>query len=219
MIELYYNVGTNLAKFCFKSFGRWEVEGAEATPPMGPLSVVSNHLSNADPPVLVASLPRQLNFLAKRSLFVNPVVSHFLKGVGAHPVSRGGAGIDALRWNLDALMHDRPVVLFPEGTRSLDGRMRRGLPGVAYIAVRSQAPILPVAITGTENISGWWRIAFPLCRFKVRIGDPFTLPAIEGRLTRPILQNLTDMIMTRIAALLPESYRGYYAVEEARFRH
>jgi 1-acyl-sn-glycerol-3-phosphate acyltransferase len=219
MIDLYYNVGTNLARFCFKLFGRWDVEGVEAIPPKGPLIVVSNHLSNADPPVLVASLPRQLNFMAKRSLFVNPVISHFMRGVGAHPVSREGSDIDALRWNLNILNHDQPVVLFPEGTRSLGEGMRRGLPGVAYIGVKSQAPILPVAITGTENILGWWRIAFPMCRFKVKIGDPFTLPSIDGRLTRPMLANLTDMIMGRIAALLPQSYRGYYAVEEAGSRH
>ena len=210
-----YRMGTILAKLCFTAFARLEVEGREAVPPKGPLIIVSNHLSNADPPMLVGSLPRRLYFMGKRGLFANPLVSSFFTAVGVYPLNRNGVDIQALRWNLRLLKRDQPIVLFPEATRSRSGRMNRGNPGVAYIAARSQAPILPVAITGTENIPGFWRIAFPLCHIKVTIGDPFTLPILEGKLSRPLLEHMTDMIMYRVAALLPQEYRGYYATEKA----
>ena len=215
---LSYNMWNGLAKICFTTFARWEVTGRDAVPPKGPLIIVSNHLANADAPMLAASIPRGLNFSAKKSLFTNPVASTFLKAVRVHPLDRDRADLQALRWNLELLKRDQPIVLFPEGTRSRGGGMSRGKAGIAYIAARSQAPILPVGITGTENIKGFWRMAFPLCRLNVRIGDPFSLPVIEGKMSRPVLEHLTDMIMYRIAALLPPEYRGYYAAQEVESR-
>ncbi len=212
----YYGLGKSLAQVCFSLFSKWEVEGREAVPPKGPLIVVSNHLSNADPPVLVASMKRPLHFMAKEGLFSSPVSSYFLRSVGVHPTTRDGADVEALRWTMGLLRSDKVIGIFPEGTRSLDGGMKRGHPGAAYIAARSQAPILPVAITGTENIPGFWRIAFPATTMKVTFGEPFTLPIVEGRLSRPVLENLSDMIMARVAALLPPSYRGYYAIPGAQ---
>ena len=207
----YYTLGVALARVLFTAFARLEVEGKEAVPPAGPLIVVSNHLSNADPPFLVVSVPRKLHFLGKRGLFANPIAAHVMRGVGVYPVSRSGADIDAIRRELDLLKRDRAIFLFPEGTRSQGGGMNKGHTGAAYIASKSNAPILPVGITGTEKITKWWRMPVPLCRIGVNIGEPFTLPVMEGRLTKPLLQSLTDMIMNRIAPLLPREYRGYYA--------
>ena len=210
-MAILYNVGTNLARACFTAFARWEVEGKEAVPPKGPLIVVSNHISNADPPVLVSSFPRMLHFLAKEGLYRCPVVSSFLTAVGTHPVKREGLNIGAVRWNLDILRREQAIVLFPEGTRGRGGGMVRGKPGVAYIHAKSGAPVLPVAISGTEKIPGYWRIAFPLCHIKVRIGEPFSLPVMEGKLSRPVLEHMADIITQRIADLLPLEYRGYYS--------
>ena len=210
-MSLYYGAGMTLARLCFTAFAKWKVEGKEAIPPKGPLVIAANHLSNADPPVVMASFNRRLYTLAKEELFNYPVVSMLLKSMGAHPVDREGNDLGALRWVFKLLEQDRAILVFPEGRRSREAALQRGRPGVGYIALRSQAPILPIAITGTENIPGLWRVAFPLCRINVRIGQPFTLPFIEGKLSRPILQHTADIIMERIAALLPPSYRGFYA--------
>ena len=214
-MPLLYSMGVALAKASFTTFAKWEVEGREAVPPKGPLIVVSNHFSNADSPMLVASIPRWLHFTAKGSLFKNPLASAVFSNLGMHPVSRDKVDVGVLKWNLKLLKEDQAMVLFPEGTRSRNGTIKKGLPGVAYIAAKSQAPILPVGISGTENIPGFWRIAFPFCRVNIRIGEPFTLPVMEGTLSRPVLENLTDMIMQRVASLLPPQYRGYYAAEKA----
>ena len=210
-MSLYYRAWILLARFSFTFFAKWKVEGKENLPPMGPLIVVSNHLSNADPPVIMASVNRPLRGLAKKGLFSNPILRFFFKGMGAHPLSREGVDMVALRWVLRMLEQDAAVLMFPEGARSEDAALKRSMPGIGYVALRSQAPILPVAITGTERIDNYLRIAFSFRRLTVKIGQPFTLPLVEGKLTRPLLQQYTDIIMGRIASLLPPEYRGYYA--------
>ena len=205
-----YNAGVLLARFCFNVFGRVEVEGREWVPPYGPLIIVSNHLSNADPPLIAATMPRRVFFMAKRGLFANPIAGRILRDLGVYPLDRDRRDFDAVRWALKLLERDQAIAIFPEGTRSRDGQMHRGIPGIAYLALKSQAPILPVGITGTERVRSLLRVPFPLTTFRVRIGQPFTLPQVEGRPSRDTLQQLTDMIMFRVAELLPEPYRGEY---------
>ena len=206
-----YEIGTAFARVQFTLFSRWIVEGREAVPPRGPLIVVANHLSNADPPVVLAGFKRKMNFLAKEGLFAHPIGSWFFTRCGVHPVREGREDRTALRWALKVLDRGGTLLMFPEGSRSRTGGLQAAKPGIGYLAFKSQAPVLPVAVTGTENVPGFWRIAFPLCEMRVRIGEPFTLPAIEGRLSREILQQGTDMIMGRIAQLLPPEYRGHYS--------
>jgi 1-acyl-sn-glycerol-3-phosphate acyltransferase len=206
-----YRAGHRLARFCFGNFGRLEVIGRESVPPYGPLIVVANHLSNNDPPMLVASLPRPLNFIAKQELFRNAMGGYFLKQYNVFPFNRSGHGVDAMRLMLRLLAEDRAVVIFPEGHRSPDHAMKEAMLGVAYLAHKSQAPILPVGVTGTQNFPVW-RLPFPLTRMRANIGQPFTLPMIEGNPSRQVLGSLRDMIMGRIAAVLPEEYRGVYAI-------
>ena len=107
------------------------------------------------------------------------------------------------------LSRDQVIALFPEGTRS-PGAMRRAVPGVERLALKSQAPILPVGMTGTEGLENWRRLFVPARRIRINIGQAYSLPAIEGRPTREVLAGLNDTIMGRVAELLPESYRGVY---------
>ena len=210
---LVYGTSMFLMRGALRLFGDWKVEGREYVPPKGPLLVVSNHQSNMDPPILSASIPRRINFMAKRGLFHNPVASHFLKAYGAFPLNQNGGDLAAIQKSVQLLSQDAAMGIFPEGTRS-PGAMRKAIPGIALVALRSGAPILPVGITGTERIGPLWHVAVPTGEFRIRIGQPFSIPPMEGRVVREQLEAITTMIMDRVAALLPESYRGVYALKE-----
>ena len=208
--DCWYRLGRVLSRIFIPTFGSIQVSGRERVPRSGPLIIVANHQSNADPPVMVYAIPRAVFFMAKRSLFWGPVVSYLLRAVHVYPVDRDGRDTDALRWAQRTLDSGKALLIFPEGTRS-PGGLRKATDGLAYLALSSGAPVLPVAITGTERIRGMFRIAFHFQRLRVAIGEPFTLPRTEGRLSRAQLGQATDEVMGRIAALLPPSYRGAYA--------
>ena len=190
--------------------GRLTVTGREAMPPYGPLLVASNHLSLNDAGTLVVALPRRIVFLAKKDLWNKPIGRFYCNAVGAVPLDRERGGGEALRYALNALQQDQAILMFPEGGISRSGQLQRARTGLAWLALKTQAPILPVGIAGSEKFASW-HMPVPLARWQVNIGTPFTPPSVEGRITRPLLNSVTDMVMQRIAALLPESYRGAYA--------
>ena len=202
-------MGHRLARFCFRAFGRMEVSGAECVSPNGPLIVICNHVSFNDPPLLVAAIPRPLFFIGKKELFGNPVSRFWMRAFHVSPFNRSASGIDAIRVLMQNLERDRAVVIFPEGHRSPNHTLQKGMLGVVYLALKSQAPILPVAVTGTHTFPPW-RIAFPFRRMKASIGQPFTLPVIEGTPSKAVMYSLLDMVMGRIADQLPPELRGVY---------
>lgn len=204
-----YPVCNLFQRTTLRLFARWEVVGRENVPPMGPLIVVANHQSNFDPSLLGASLPRRPWFLAKETMFLNPVVNWFLRSYGAFPLNREGADVRAYRWALSKLEQGEVLVIFPEGTRS-PGGLKKAMPGVVRLALRSQAPLLPVGITGTERLGSYMRVLNPTGRIRVNIGTAFSIPSVEGRLSAQVLESMADTIMHRLALLLPESYHGVY---------
>lgn len=206
-----YPVCNLVQRITLRLFADWEVAGREHVPPMGPLIVVANHQSNLDPPLLGASFPRRLWYLAKDNMFRGPIGTWFFRSYGAFPLNRSGADIAAYRWALRQLDRGQAVVIFPEGTRS-PGSLGKAQTGVVRLALKSGAPLLPVGITGTERLGGYMRVLNPTGRIRVNIGTAFSMPSIEGRLNPEALESLTDTIMWRLAALLPESYQGAYRV-------
>jgi len=204
-----YYVETTLMRLLLRLLVRWEIRGKENIPARGPLIVVANHVHIADPPLLSASIPRRIVFMAKEEVFHHLVQGPLVRGFKAFPVRRGGLDREALRQAQQVLKEGLALGMFPEGTRSPTAQMQQGLAGASLIAMRSDAPILPVGITGTEKIKGVGFV-FRHLKLTVSIGEPFNLPRIEGKLNKAELAMATDFIMGRIAELLPESYQGVY---------
>lgn len=204
---LFYFAATTIMKILLITLTRWRVEGRENVPRRGPLIVVSNHLNLIDPPLLGASLPRRITFMAKQELFSSWFARTVVQGYGAFPVRRGQLDREAVRRSLQALQNGQVLGMFPEGQRSLNAQLQTPHPGVSLIAARSGVSILPVSISGSEQVKG---IGFILHRprIKVTIGRPFSLPTVEDTSTRSKLAQHSDLIMERIAELLPKSYRG-----------
>ncbi len=206
-----YDVCNLAQRISLRLFADYKVEGKENVPPMGRLIIVANHQSNLDPALLGASLSRRIWFLAKDGMFSNWLVNWFLNSYGAFPLDRQSSDMRAYRWALGKLERDQALVVFPEGTRS-KGSMNKAIPGVARLALKTGAPILPVGIVGTEHMGHWMRVVNPTGIIRVNVGNTFSLPSMDGRPSPAVLESLTDMIMQRVAALLPERYRGVYAI-------
>ena len=175
-----------------------------------PLIIVANHLNWSDPLFLCIVFPRYIAFMAKEELFRSPFLRFVLEhGLGAFPVHRGRFDRKALRKASAVLERGSAVGIFPEGSRSHDVQLQRGLPGAALVATHSGAQILPVGITGTKQLRGvGWLFHRP--QVVINIGQPFKLPQSSKRAGSDRLASLADFIMERIAELLPEEYLGIY---------
>ncbi len=194
---------------------QFRIEGIENVPEHGPALIISNHLHNSDPILLVAAYPRPLLLMAKKEVFDVPFIGWVADSAGAFPVDRGQADRHALRTAERLLNEGFMVGVFPEGTRSVTGGLSHVYPGVAIIATRSDVPIIPTAIFGTETLPfnghKGRKLGRGRSRVTVRIGEPFHLPKRELGQKRQNMADLTDLMMLRVAELLPEEYRGVYA--------
>jgi 1-acyl-sn-glycerol-3-phosphate acyltransferase len=204
----------NVALGILRPLLRLHIIGESSIPLEGPLLVVSNHLSNADPILLEAAFPRPLFFMGKAELFDIPPFRWLLHRFGGFPVERGAADRAALRHAQTVLGQGIALGIYPEGGRSRTNSLVRGLSGVGLIALQSQAPVLPVAMWGTEYfpVNGDLPPRRPRSiprGVTVRFGEPFHIPThVDDRRVTP--DEATRLIMARIAALLPERYRGVY---------
>lgn len=195
---------------------KFEVVGKENMPLEGPVILASNHLNNADPPMIALAIrPRYPMYMAKREMIRWPILGPAFRIFGAFPVRRGEADRSALRAATKAIEGGALLVMFPEGTRTRTGGLTKGHPGTALIALRTGVSVLPVAITGSEGIGWPWLFLKPFSvrHIKVTIGEPFRLPPVE-RINSKATAEAHEVIMRRIAALLPPKYRGVYADTE-----
>ena len=202
-----------------RAISRISIEGAvDAIPREGPLIIAANHASNMDAPVigawLIARLGRRIHWLGKRELFAWPIVGWVAANGGVRPVDRDRADVEAFRLASRILSEGHILFVFPEGTRSPDGALQEARDGLALLALRSGAPIVPIGIGGSNRV---WpkgqRLPHPGGHVVVRVGSAFRpidqLPAgIDRRAAKGLV---TTMIMERIAALLPVRQRGVYA--------
>jgi 1-acyl-sn-glycerol-3-phosphate acyltransferase len=201
-----------------RAMSRITVEGAiDEIPHDGPLILAANHASNLDAVVLgswlMPRLGRRIHWLGKKELFDWPIIGWAAANGGVHPVDRGAADVDAFRLAQRILDEGNVLFVFPEGTRSADGSLHEARDGLALLALRTGAPIVPLGIAGSHRV--WPRgqkLPRPGGHVTVRVGRPFRpgdeLPAETDR--RAAKGLTTTLIMERIAALLPPSQRGAY---------
>lgn len=191
-------------------FTRQEVEGTERVPEPPYIQAI-NHIGFFDVvfSYSVFGDERMVGWAAEKyekHLIFGPL----LRGGGAIFIQRGKVDRYALDAAVQALRSGRAFGMAPEGTRSANAALARAKTGIAYLAAASGAPIVPTAITGTENVLGnLLRFKRPLLR--VRVAEPFHLPPVSDQGRNAALRGNTDEVMCRIAAMLPPRYRGYYA--------
>lgn len=199
---LYYLVRA-LLRVVFRAVYRMRVEGAHNVPATGGVILASNHVSMLDPLAVGCAIDRRVHFMAKSELFRIPVLSGLLAALGAYPVKRGEADKRAYKRSLDLLKQGRVLGLFPEGTRSLDGKLQAAFSGTAMLAVRTDCPIIPVGVVGTYDIMRKGRGLPGPGRIKVRIGQPIRpLELTRGRRDRQAVELLSRRMMAQIAALV-----------------
>lgn len=201
----------NLFYFLFNTLTRLTIVNRERLPESGPCLVVANHLSITDGPLVFCLLPhKKATALVANTHRKNALFRWIVNRVGGIWIDRENADIGALKAARAHIREGGLLGITPEGTRSRAGSMLKAKPGAAYLAATLDAPILPLAISGTENI---FNELMRLRRAEVRVvvGEPFTLPPLERKDRDAALQRNTDEIMCRIAVMLPEPYRGHYA--------
>lgn len=203
-----YFLGWSFFRFYFRVYHRREVYGAENVPPSGPVILASNHASFLDPPLVGSSTTREINYMARETLFRFPVVGSILRNVNAVPVDREGGGAAGLRVILDRLFAGGAIILFPEGTRSPNGELQKAKSGIGLTVIKSDAPVVPVRLFGTFKALNRGQ-SFPRPhKIIVRFSKPLDFRARRAEAkacTKPrlkeIYQEVADQIMNAISEI------------------
>lgn len=187
-----------------------DAEQLQRIPDKGPLIIVTNHTNMLEIPIIYTQLqPRPVTGFVASVRWEQTWSRWLVNTCQAIPVRRGEADIHAIRMGLEMLRSGYFVIVMPEGTRTKDGILTQGHPGVVLLALYSNAAILPVAFYGgidyQDNVQ-----KFKKTNFHIAVGQPFHLKGGEGRTNRQVRQAMADEVMCQVAALLPEEQRGYY---------
>lgn len=188
-----YAVGKGLVKTVLSPLYRFEVIGAENFPKEGGILLCSNHIHALDPPVVGMTAPRTVHFMAKEELFKAPILGPLLPKVNAFPVKRGMSDREALRTALKILKSGEVVGLFPEGTRSTDGVLKKGLSGAGFFALRGNADVMPCAIIGPYKAFRKVRVVY---------GEPIRMEPFRER--KASVDEVTEAIMASIQKILDD---------------
>lgn len=210
-MNLSYRLGWIMFRTLYRVYFRWRVFGAKNVPLQGGVILASNHASYLDPPLVGSGLSRDINYLARESLFRFPVVGTVLRSWNSVPVDREGGGGRGLKAILARLLAGGAIILFPEGTRTKDGNLQRAHSGIGLTVIKSTAPVVPVRVFGTFEAFGRHH-KFPRpYRVTVKYGHPLDFEklrteakACDKARLKEIYQQAADEIMTAIAKLEPK---------------
>ena len=196
---------------------RLRLHHPERMPTAGGVIIIINHVHAFDPFVVLPWFGRDVIPMAKVESFENPWTRILVEPYGCIPVHRGELDLQAVRAAMEVINAGGIVLMSPEGTRSPTGALIRGQEGLAFLATRTQATIVPVGVIGTPQVVPQvFRLRRPTV--DIVVGQPFQLKS-EGKATREKLQAMTDDAMRRLAELLPEPMRGVYGGETEEVRN
>ncbi|MEU7085539.1 lysophospholipid acyltransferase family protein [Streptomyces achromogenes] len=198
---------------------RPRIEGLEQVPVSGPAIIAGNHLSFSDHFLMPAVLKRRITFLAKAEYFTGPglkgrLTAFFFRGAGQIPVDRSGkeAGQAAIREGLGVLRRGELLGIYPEGTRSHDGRLYKGKVGVAVLALTAGVPVVPCAMIGTFEAQPPGRVVPRIRPVTIRFGEPLDFSRYAGmEREKAVLRAVTDEIVYAILTLSGQEYVDEYA--------
>ena len=203
-----YYIGWTFYRTVFATYFRWRVYDADRVPLQGSVILAANHASFLDPPLVGSGLKRDINYLARKSLFRYPGLGWILRTVNAVPVDRDGGGAAGLRAIMERLRAGGAIILFPEGTRTRDGKLQPARSGIGLTVIKSNAPVVPVRVFGTYK--AWGRgVGFPRPhRVSVKYGQPLDFAALRSEAKscskdrlKEIYQQIADEIMAAIGRL------------------
>ena len=193
--------------------GLWRVHatGVHHVPEKGPAILASNHLSYTDHYFLPAVVPRQIFFISKAQHFDVPVQRWLFEQWGVIPLRRGEGDSEAFARSLQILSEGKLFGIYPEGTRSMDGKLHKGRTGVARLALMAKVPVLPVGMVGTDKVLPKGKKMPSMHKVTVHIGAPMTFEAFYGQENdRKATREITDRIMMAIRDLSGQEYVDEY---------
>jgi 1-acyl-sn-glycerol-3-phosphate acyltransferase len=206
--KIFYSIVRGLVVGICRSYLRLRVVGSENVPREGPFVFAPTHRSTIDIPVASAATRRRMRFMGKDSIWKYKPIGKIMTGLGAFPVTRGSADLEALKRCIAIVQSGEPLVMFPEGTRHYGPEVQPLFDGAAYIALKTGVPIVPAAIAGTEDVmrSGSKAIRFKKCRMV--IGKPIAADVPGGgRASREQIGDLTVQLQNELQRLLDEANR------------
>jgi 1-acyl-sn-glycerol-3-phosphate acyltransferase len=206
--KIFYSIVRGLVVGICRSYLRLRVVGSENVPREGSFVFAPTHRSTIDIPVASAATRRRMRFMGKDSIWKYKPIGKIMTGLGAFPVTRGSADLEALKRCIAIVQSGEPLVMFPEGTRHYGPEVQPLFDGAAYIALKTGVPIVPAAIAGTEDVmrSGSKAIRFKKCRMV--IGKPIAADVPGGgRASREQIGDLTVQLQNELQRLLDEANR------------
>lgn len=205
---LSYKIAYLIFRCTYRVFFRRKIYHADRVPVEGPLILASNHASFVDPPLVGSSLPRAINYIGRESLFRNPLIGALLRSWNSVPIDRGGVNPRGLLNIIDRLRKGGGIILFPEGTRTSDGKLQPGKSGIGLVVIKTDAPVVPVRVFGTFEAFGR-HMKFPMPRpIAVTYGFPMDFAELRAEAKtcskdrlKAIYQEVSDRLMEEIAKL------------------
>jgi 1-acyl-sn-glycerol-3-phosphate acyltransferase len=187
----FYTVARGIVKLIMSCLYRIETKGLENIPKEGAVLLCANHIHNLDPPLVGITMKRPVVFMAKEELFKVPILGKIVRKANAFPIKRGKADREAIRIGLKTLREGKVLGIFPEGTRSRTGELGKGLSGVGFFALRSDATVIPCAIIGPYKL---------FRKVKIIYGNPVNFNKLKDK--NASIEEATELIMTHIREIL-----------------